>query len=333
MLCDMRTLPFAPNSVDKIVCIQALEHLAPVDVRRALNHWWNVLKPGGVLIVSVPDSEATLQLLQTDLEFGVRHLRGSLKNDYAGHLTWLSCQTIGELLLEFGFTCEFLENIHFYPAVVARAVKVDTYISDRSYQVLPGLEGCQKILDVGPGAFPLKQATHWLDLTDRREEFADRGYEGGFVCDLNERKPLWQENEWDYIYFSHVFEHLEDPLNVYEWAVWSGKRGYIEVPSAMLDYMMQHGRTHGKWLTVGSGRAMVMVSMNARQRRAFRDRGMGALFHRLTQYSIPLSQPEAVVHRNFWAAQDVLNVSISWNETHVPALVVIDEAGVRQWPS
>jgi len=46
-----------------------------------------------------------------------------------------------------------------------------------------------------------------------------------------------------------------------------------------------------------------------------------------------LSQPEAVVHRNFWAAQDVLNVSISWNEPHVPALVVIDEAGVRQWPS
>ena len=334
MLCDMRTLPYKPNTVDKIVCIQALEHLAPIDVRRAINHWWNILKPGGVLMLSVPDSDGTLELINENSEFAIRHLRGSLKNNYAGHLTWMTKETVADLLVDHGFTCEFMPNIHFYPAVVVRAEKLDTYVPDRSYQVLPWLEGAERVLDVGPGTFPLQQATHWLDINNRRKEFADRGYQGGFVCNLDILRPPFQDNEWDFLYASHIFEHLDDPLAVYQWMVRVSKAGYIEVPSAMLDYLMQHGGTHGKWMTLQHGDGMVMVAMSPRQRQVFRDKGMGTLFHRLTQYDIPLNKAEADVHRHFWSCQDVLNVSISWYPGQTPFLMVIDEEGRwDSWPT
>ena len=42
LLADMRELPYGGN-VDKIVCIQAFEHLTKTDANRALLNWWNAL--------------------------------------------------------------------------------------------------------------------------------------------------------------------------------------------------------------------------------------------------------------------------------------------------
>jgi SAM-dependent methyltransferase len=46
------TLPFADDAFDKIVCSEVLEHIP--DYKSALNEIERILKPGGVLAVSVP---------------------------------------------------------------------------------------------------------------------------------------------------------------------------------------------------------------------------------------------------------------------------------------
>lgn len=105
LLCDFSDLPYRPGSVDKIVAIQSLEHVHPDQGRRALNHWWNLLKPGGVLILSVPDVPGAIQLLKsyTTLCFGIRHLEGSGKNEHSRHISWYSQESLLDLLTEFGF--------------------------------------------------------------------------------------------------------------------------------------------------------------------------------------------------------------------------------------
>lgn len=50
---DGISLPFADAAFDAVICTETLEHI--VDDRRALSELARVLKPGGVLAISVPD--------------------------------------------------------------------------------------------------------------------------------------------------------------------------------------------------------------------------------------------------------------------------------------
>ncbi len=47
----------APGTVDEVYSRHMLEHLDPGDARRALAHWFDLLKPGAKLNVIVPDIE------------------------------------------------------------------------------------------------------------------------------------------------------------------------------------------------------------------------------------------------------------------------------------
>ena len=124
---DMRHIDtLTTRPVSKIVYIQALEHLGKFDAIEALGRWGKAMRPGGVLIVSVPDSLRTLDTIARDdnPDFGVRHLLG--KRDGGGyyHRSHWTRDTIHTALWDAGFgaTSE-LVNIHFYPAIVVRAVK------------------------------------------------------------------------------------------------------------------------------------------------------------------------------------------------------------------
>ncbi len=174
-LVDMQTNfidpPFPPSSVDKIVCIQALEHLNAADVHLALSRWWKVLRPGGILVLAVPYMDGALEWLADPAthDFAVRHLQGSERDQYNHHKSWFNPADLEWLLDLHGFTAvETLPNFHVYPAIVRRARKLDRYVPDRSYRPpLPGYdENCQTVLDVGPGKFPLSTATRCFDVSE-----------------------------------------------------------------------------------------------------------------------------------------------------------------------
>ena len=48
-------LPYPDNSVEEIVAIHLFEHLWPQDVGDHVLHWYNLLHPGGKLILELPD--------------------------------------------------------------------------------------------------------------------------------------------------------------------------------------------------------------------------------------------------------------------------------------
>lgn len=55
IVADVRCIPLPDDTVDEAMAIHVLEHLSRWDAPKALAEWHRVLKPGGRLIVEVPD--------------------------------------------------------------------------------------------------------------------------------------------------------------------------------------------------------------------------------------------------------------------------------------
>ena len=121
---DITRLLYTPHTVDKILCLQVFEHLTPVTALKTLVMWSSVLKRGRPLVMSVPDMDGTLDMLESNWRFALRHLRGRGGDKANSHHAWYTRQSLQELLEFAGFGVTWLPNIHIYPALVVRAVKL-----------------------------------------------------------------------------------------------------------------------------------------------------------------------------------------------------------------
>lgn len=72
-----RPLPLVPLSVDFVYCSQVLEHLEKYEAENVAKDVYQVLKPGGVFRVSVPDARKILKIYEKDKEA-----------DKLGHRIW-----------------------------------------------------------------------------------------------------------------------------------------------------------------------------------------------------------------------------------------------------
>jgi len=127
---DLRALPYERDSVDEIRSVQSLEHLDMKEGPRVLRHWRDLLRPGGVLHVDVPDLEETARQLlaqpdEPSKEWYYRLVYGSQKNAFAFHKNGFSPARLEWMLREAGFreVRHVPNTIHFYPVTIAEAIK------------------------------------------------------------------------------------------------------------------------------------------------------------------------------------------------------------------
>jgi SAM-dependent methyltransferase len=127
---DLRALPYERDSVDEIRSVQSLEHLDMREGPRVLRHWRDLLRPGGILHVDVPDFEETARQLlaqpdEPSKEWYYRLVYGSQKNAYAFHKNGFSPARLEWMLREAGFleVRHVPNTIHFYPVAIAEAIK------------------------------------------------------------------------------------------------------------------------------------------------------------------------------------------------------------------
>lgn len=95
------------NSVDMIYSSHMLEYFSPRDAKFLLQCWLNVLKPGGLVRLAVPNFDALLAVYNRSSNFkdiaGPLYGEISIGDDYVYHKTCYTHETLGQLLMDTGF--------------------------------------------------------------------------------------------------------------------------------------------------------------------------------------------------------------------------------------
>jgi predicted SAM-dependent methyltransferase len=103
-------LPFEDESVELVYAVHLLEHVATDEVPRVLADWRRVLRPGGVLMVAVPDLDAIARILVERAGwFTPPHnpwlgaIYGGQKDEWDFHKTGFTAPWLAHLLEDAGF--------------------------------------------------------------------------------------------------------------------------------------------------------------------------------------------------------------------------------------
>ena len=100
-----------------------------------------------------------------------------------------------------------------------------------------------KVLDIGSGHIPFPLATHLADisLTDNmigRAGAAFRQIKGRPTYECSVELTPFADKEFDFVYCSHVLEHVPNPSQACKELIRIAKRGYIETPSKSKDIFL-----------------------------------------------------------------------------------------------
>lgn len=104
-----------------------------------------------------------------------------------------------------------------------------------------------KVLDIGSGNVPFPLATHLADITIEDNAYGRAGVpfkylENKPVYEINIEDMPFEDKEFDFVYCSHVLEHVENPERACRELMRVGKRGYIEVPKYHKDLIFNTAR-------------------------------------------------------------------------------------------
>jgi len=118
---DITTLgKFKNNSADVIYACHVLEHTTRDDSKKVMKRWFEVLKPGGLLRVSVPDMEAVFEyyMVHKDLDLMGAFLYGSQRHEFDFHYMGWDEATLTRDLKKIGFKnmgrYDWRETDHFF---------------------------------------------------------------------------------------------------------------------------------------------------------------------------------------------------------------------------
>jgi SAM-dependent methyltransferase len=121
----------------------------------------------------------------------------------------------------------------------------------------------EMVLDVGSGGWPFRRADHLADKypeqTTHRTEAIARDARPFHQVDL--QALPFADKAYDFVFCSHVLEHLDDPGRAIRELSRVGRRGYIEVPTRVSDVMFNFTRLpqHHRWHGLVLGRTLVLM--------------------------------------------------------------------------
>lgn len=184
------------------------------------------------------------------------------------------------------------------------------------FDIAPG----EKVLDIGSGGWPFTRATHLADLfpdaTTHRTEPLRKDGRPFLRIDIGHMP--FRDNEWDFIFCSHVLEHLDQPGEACRELMRVGRKGYIEVPTRLSDVMLNFTkiRDHHRWHGLVLGRTMVFIEWQDSERR---DVGTNYFFDAL---HAPYRNSFQTLFEKNWA---MFYAMLSWRDRF--DFVVIDKEG------
>lgn len=156
------------------------------------------------------------------------------------------------------------------PGDKRQAPVMNTWTYQNEVQQWP-IDDDDLVLDVGSGGWPFKRANHLADKypeqTTHRTEAIARDSRPFHQVDL--QALPFADKAYDFVFCSHVLEHLDDPGRAIRELSRVGKRGYIEVPTRVSDVMFNFTRLpdHHRWHGLVLGNRLVLMEWNDWERR------------------------------------------------------------------
>ena len=89
-----------------------------------------------------------------------------------------------------------------------------------------------EVLDLGCGTDGIRLATAYADIEERSASYLNKRFVQTEAC-----TTPFEDKEFDFSISTHVAEHVPDPVKFLRELVRVSKRGYIEVPTPMMDNM------------------------------------------------------------------------------------------------
>lgn len=163
------------------------------------------------------------------------------------------------------------------------------------------------VLDIGCGAYPFPYATMLVDLymekSEHRHEDLRTNGKPFQVEDINYLP--FEDKSYDFVYCSHVLEHVDNPKCACEELMRVGKRGYLETPSLMTDVMFSWAKGMHKWVTIIVADRIVFFEYNDRLIQGVRNPYWGRSI---------FSKKYHPLQDVFFNNQDIFNNSLMWQD-------------------
>jgi SAM-dependent methyltransferase len=124
-----------------------------------------------------------------------------------------------------------------------------------------------RILDIGSGGDPFPYATvlaeRFLEPSRHRTSAFRSDQKPVVICDI-QRLPF-KDKSFDYVYCSHVLEHVDDPILACREIMRVGNKGYIESPHFMTDALFAWADGMHKWFIQSQGNRLVFFEYDKRR--------------------------------------------------------------------
>lgn len=195
---DIHKLPFADNSFDKVLMTEVLEHLA--DNRVAMREVFRVLKPGGVLALSVPHANYPFlwdPINKTIEALGLRPIRnaGPITGLWSNHWRLYRPAELRDVIAGAGFQIEALDEqthyafplIHFIVYSIGKPLIEKNLLPERLRDLADRFRGER---NSGSALNPINLGVRAFRWADQRNDHL-RGDEETFVnIVVKARKPV-----------------------------------------------------------------------------------------------------------------------------------------------
>ena len=172
------------------------------------------------------------------------------------------------------------------------------------FEIRPGAV----VIDVGSGQYPFPTATILCDLflnpTVHRHSPIVRDERPLVVCDVCALP--FRNKSADFIYCSHILEHVSDPLAACSELQRVAKAGYIETPNFTKDVLFSWAYGMHRWYTITMNNTLHFFEYTERQAKGiqssiWKDMILGPTYHPMQDV--------------FYDNQDLFNTIFSWTDS------------------
>lgn len=201
-------------------------------------------------------------------------------SDYAAAVSVVNRELQAGRLLNALDVCEQIADAHPGKAAAFLAVVYDLLKSQPNFKSRFlyqsrffdfGIQPGWKVLDIGSGHDPFPMATHLADRAIQDNQLGRGGapfkaLQGRPVFECSVEKMPFSDKEFDFVFCSHVLEHVEDPDQACRELMRVARRGYIETPTPGKDLFFDYARvSNHRWAVEWSCDRLVFNQYTPRQ--------------------------------------------------------------------